>query len=88
MYKYEELKPEIFKEENQEDFLKIRDGIEAVTTLAGCITMGKAIEFGKGDLWVRMAVVDRLVELGELIEVERKEENVAGQHRIFIRIKR
>ena len=88
MYDYEELKPVIFKEENQEDFLKIRDGIEAVTTLAGCITMGKAIEFGKGDLWVRMAVVDRLVELGELIEVERKEENVAGQHRIFIRIKR
>jgi len=88
MYDYQDYKPELFKEENQEEFLKIRDGIEAITTLAGCITMGKAIDFGKGDVWLRMAMVDRLVEIGELIEVERRQDlEIPAQHRIFIKIK-
>ena len=86
MYDYQDYKPEIFKEENLETFLKIRDGIAATITIAGCITMGKAINFGNGDPWLRMAMVDRLVEAGEIIEVERpKDVDVAGQHRIFIK---
>ncbi|MHA1170356.1 MAG: hypothetical protein ACTSRU_21215 [Candidatus Hodarchaeales archaeon] len=84
MYDYQDYKPELFKEENQEMFLKIRDGIAATIQIAGCITMGKAIDFGNGDPWLRMAMVDRLVEVGEIIEVKRPQD-VAGQHRIFIK---
>ena len=71
MYDYKDYKPELFKEENQEDFLKIRDGIKATIQIAGCITMDKAIGFGKrGDSWLHMAMVERLVELGEIEEVK------------------
>ncbi len=71
MYDYQDYKPELFKEENQEAFLKIRDGINATITIAGCITMDKAIGFSTiGDNWLRMAMVERLVELGEIEEVK------------------
>jgi len=70
MYDYADFKPELFKEENQEAFLKIRDGIMATITIAGCISMEKAIGFAKGDSWLRMAMVERLVELGEIEEVK------------------
>ena len=75
MYDYEDYKPELFKEENQVMFLKIRDGINATITIAGCITMDKAIGFGKGDNWLRMAMVERLVELGEIEEVKTEYDN-------------
>ena len=70
MYDYQDFKPELFKEENQEAFLKIRDGIKATITIAGCISMDKAIEFAQGDNWLRMAMVERLVEIGEIEEVK------------------
>jgi len=71
MYDYKDFKPELFKEKNQEDFLKIRDGIKATITIAGCITMEKAIGFARGgDSWLRMAMVERLVELGDIEEVK------------------
>lgn len=69
MYDYQDYKPELFKEENQEDFLKIRDGIKATIKIAGCISMDKAIGFAQGDSWLRMAMVERLVELNEIEEV-------------------
>lgn len=43
--------------------------------------MGHAMA-GAGESWVRMAMVDRLVELGEIREVK-QEGYVAGQRRIF-----
>jgi len=71
MYDYQDFKPELFKEENQEAFLKIRDGMKATITIAGCITMDRAIGFsGSGDSWLRMAMVERLVEIGEIEEVK------------------
>ena len=70
MYDYQDYKPELFKEENQEMFLKIRDGINATITIAGCITLDKAIGCGRGDNWLRVAMVERLVELGEIEEVK------------------
>lgn len=81
MYNYQKLKPEIFKEENQAKFLAARDKADELLELAGAVTMGRLI--GSGDSWVSMAMVDRLVELGELREV--RQGNVAGQHRIFVR---
>jgi len=49
MYDYQDFKPELFKEENQAAFLKIRDGIKATITIAGCISMDNAIGFANGE---------------------------------------
>lgn len=82
MYNYNEQRPEVFKEENQAKFLEIRDRAIKLCESAGCVKMGKLL--AAGDSWTSMAMVVRLVELGELREIPQS--NVAGQDRIFVRI--
>ena len=82
MYKYEEQKQHIFSEDMQETFLKIRDNVHKLLKSSGAVTMGNAIAGATGgDSWKLMACVDRLVELKEIKEVERKS---WGQFRIFV----
>ncbi len=84
MYKYENLKPQIFTEEGQEMFLKTYEGVKDLISKSGSITMGKAMNFsGAGDSWMQMACVDRMVEMGALREIQQTQEP-AGQNRIFI----
>ena len=45
--------------------------------------MSKAIQGVSGDSWESMACVDRLVELGEIIEIT-SNMNVMSQDRIFV----
>jgi hypothetical protein len=80
-YKYEDVKPEIFKPENQKTFLKVRDDVNRLIDLAGAVRLDKVMP--GGDTWTSMAYVDRLVELGEIKEVPQPK--VWGQNRIFIR---
>lgn len=82
MYIYNELKPEVFKEENQKSFLKIRDRVHEIIGHIGVITMEDAIHGVTASSWEAMAMVDRLVELGEIRE-EYQSGDVAGQHRKF-----
>ena len=82
MYVYNELKPDLFTEEAQEPFLKIRDNINWMLEKTGAFAMGNALIAG-GSTWYQMACVDRLVELGELREVTG--EDVAGQYRVFVK---
>lgn len=81
MYNYNEIKPEIFTEENQKTFLEIRDKVHETIKTGGYITMNDALA-GRGSVWLRMAMVDRLVELGEIHEVKQVGV-IAGQHRLF-----
>lgn len=82
MYKYEEIKPEIFKEENQKDFLKTRDEVDRLIEIAGAFRLEKAIKDISGSSWLATSYIDRLIELGEIEEIK-----TDGwiQHRIFIR---
>lgn len=83
-YSYQALRPSLFTEENQRAFLKVRDHVRHLLKTAGAFTMGKAIPSGvAGDSWTQMAFVDRMVELGELVEVTRHSD-VAGQFRVFV----
>lgn len=82
MYVYEDLKSKIFTEEGQAMFLKIRDNVKNLIDKAGVVTMGRATSGTTGDSWTMMACVDRLVELGEIIEVEQVKTPM-GQYRIF-----
>lgn len=81
MYRYEDFKPEIFKEEHQKDFLKVRDEVRQLLKIAGAFQMDKALHNVSGDSWLTMAYVDRMVELNEIKELPT---NGFGQHRVFV----
>lgn len=82
MYKYENEKPNIFLEENQIDFLKVRDRAERLLEISGAFTLEKVIKGITGSSWLMMAYVDRLVELNEIKEIPT---NGFAQERIFTR---
>lgn len=83
MYRYSDLRPQLFTEEGSVMFTAIRDHVRKVLPTSGAISMGAAIRGARsGDSFLMQACVDRMVELGELKEVHRGD--VAGQHRIFV----
>jgi len=84
MYKHEDQKINLYTDEGQRMFLRVRDHVKALLAEAGAVRMDKAMQGARGgDSWDMLACVDRMVELGELIEI--KQDNPAGQHRIFTR---
>ena len=84
MYNYQVARKEIFTEEGQETFLKIRDKVKHLLKQSGAVMMQNAINGVTGDSWMHLACVDRLVELKEIREVTNG--NVAGQHRVFVEV--
>lgn len=81
-YEYEKEKPWVFTDNGQRQLLRIRDRIHKIIPQAGCTTMGKAILGESGSSWEIMACVDRLVEIGDLFEIQQVNAP-AGQNRIF-----
>lgn len=81
-YQYATQRAFVFTEEGQRDFLKIRDTARDLLEDAGAVTSQKLMCV-TGDTWDMLACIDRLVELGELIEIPNPISR-AGQHRIFI----
>ena len=70
-YRYQDHRPFVFTEDGSVAFVKLRDKVLALTRKTGCITRGKAMALacgsnGVGDTWSAMALVDRIVELGDL----------------------
>lgn len=82
MYCYETEKPRVFTEDGQKMFLGIRDNVNRLLKQAGAVRMNEAIAGQSGSVWLMLACVDRLVELGEIKEISSP--NVVGQHRVFI----
>ena len=83
MYNYEEQKQNVFTENGQEMFLKIRDKVQLLLKSSGAFMLEKAISGVTGDSWAQLACIDRLVELKEIKEITDKQK-VAGQHRVFV----
>jgi hypothetical protein len=81
-YDYRTQRPRVFTEDGQVMFLKIRDKAKELTGLAGAVSSGKLLCV-TGEVWDMLACIDRLVELGELIEINNPYSG-AGQDRIFI----
>ena len=79
-YQYEVKKQKLFTDEGQRHFLKVRDNVKELLATAGAFRVDKVLS---GDSWFCLACVDRLVELGELIELT--DEQVAGQDRVFVK---
>ena len=82
MYSYTEERPKLFTEKGQVDLLKVRDRALKLLAEAGAVKMYPLLNCLSGDAWYQMAVVDRLVELGDLREIT--DGRTAGQDRIFV----
>jgi len=84
MYNYQNEKHKIFTEEGQEMFLKIRDEAHRLLNVAGAFSLFNATKNCSGEVWAMMACVDRLVELGEIVEIANT--HTFSDARIFIAI--
>lgn len=80
-YDYAAQKPVLFTDDGQRMFLKMRDKAFELCKLTGVVRMQEMM--GSGDSWDQLACADRMVELGDLIEIP--QERCAGQHRVFYR---
>lgn len=81
-YNYLVEKQKIFTDEGQRKFTRFRDKVFEIVKLAGCIREQEASKHADmGDTWTNMAFIDRMVEMGDLVEVNYGD--CAGQHRIF-----
>lgn len=81
-YEYRTHRHTVFTEGGQVLFLKIRDEAAKLLKQSGAVECQKLLCV-TGNTWEMLACVDRLVELGELLEVPNPHSG-AGQHRIFI----
>lgn len=82
MYKYEKEKQKLFTENGQVVFLRVRDFVRETLESSKYIDMEQVLDnVYTGDNWITMSCVDRLVELGELVEITNN--HVAGQNRVF-----
>ena len=82
-YRYEDLRPWVFTDEGQRALLRLRDWTMGALRRTGAFQLHCAIDAaGSGDSWQRIALVDRLVELGEIKLVERA--GVASQYRVYV----
>lgn len=80
MYNYEAEKKKIFTDEGQKLFLSIRDKAQRLLKEAGAFRRSEVTSGHSGDSWTMMACVDRMVELGEIVQLPR---NCWGQFDVF-----
>lgn len=64
-YDYQKEKAQVFTEDGQVMFLKIRDEMNRHCTESGAVGFFKATASVSGDGWAMIACIDRLIELGE-----------------------
>lgn len=86
MYDYQAQRANLFTEKGQRLFIAKRDGVFRVLDQAGAIRMSKVFDIPTGsgsDTWDILAVMDRMIELGDIREITGP--NVAGQDRVFVR---
>jgi hypothetical protein len=85
MYRYADLKQQLFTDDGQRMFLKARDRVHELLALGtGAFVIWEVMRVLSGDDWLKLACVDRLVELEEIREVT-DPKLVAGQDRVFVR---
>lgn len=84
MYKYEDQKQKLFTDDGQRLFLLVRDKANKKLDTSGAALMGSLIREFSGDSWTLLACIDRMAEIGELIEIPNPTSKM-GQDRIFIK---
>lgn len=83
-YDYETEKPWLFTDEGQRAVFAANENARKLLDSAGAFLGMRALNgVSIGDTWKMMAVLDRLVELGAIVEITGP--NVWGQDRVFTR---
>ena len=75
-YEYKTKRAELFTEDGQVRFIRVRDKVLAALRLCGAFRLQEL----NISSWEDIACVDRIVELGELVEFKR---DSWGQFRVF-----
>lgn len=75
-YNYEKERERLFTEAGQRLFIKTRDRVNGLLRTAGAFRLQEAQVCS----WDEIACIDRMVELGELVEFPRA---CWGQYRVF-----
>lgn len=83
MYQYTNERAKLFTDEGNRTFLGIRDHVHKLLKASGAVRMQEAISVASGETWFHLACVDRMVELGELVEIT-KAGTCPGQFRVFV----
>ena len=81
-YEYLSEREKLFSDSGQRLFLKIRENALRLIREAGVVRMQEATKGCTGDSWQMLACLDRLVEIGEIVEIPQTG-TVPGQYRIF-----
>lgn len=85
-YNYREIKLALFLEHNQKGFLTIREEVLQLLNIAGAVKeVAVANRQFMGNLFGVYAVLDRMVELGEIKEIKPKGRAFPVGDRIFIK---
>jgi hypothetical protein len=85
-YVYETEKTSLLTDGGQRAFIADRDAVLALLKKSGAIRMGEAMAvMSCGDSWQMLATMDRMVELGDVVEMPSLEGRTAGQDRVFVR---
>lgn len=71
-YDYEKQRKEIFTESGVELLTKMRDNVNKLLNSSGAFTVDKVLYGLTGDSWTMLAVLDYLVEKGEIVKVSSK----------------
>jgi len=83
MYNYEEEKKSLMTDKGQRAVIATRDHVLRLLKQAGAVRMHEAMQGSPlCSSWEKLACVDRLVELGDIRELQVGQ--VAGQHRVFV----
>lgn len=83
-YSYAEHRPFTLTDEGQRLLLQTRDFAFRMIKLAGCVQADKMLhQMGAGSSWDQMAIIDRLVEMSQLVEVKQADPH-AWQYKIFV----
>jgi len=80
-YDYATERPALFTDEGQQAFLEVRDKVNKMLMGNGAVMHGSIRV--PGDTWFHMACLDRMIELGEIVEITGRD--VAGQHRVYVK---
>ena len=81
-YNYQIEKLNLQTEYGRMVFQKVRDNVKWLISQSGAVMMKDAIKETGGDSWRSYACIDKLIEIGEIAEIEQGK--IINEHRIFI----
>lgn len=84
-YRYEDQRADLFTEQGQRRFLKVRDRAMRLLKESGA---GTAECLTGGDTWENHACLDRMVELGEIRCVYQKPGTIPMQCQVYVLVQK